>query len=753
MVAVDGRRFAEAIRPYLLPGGYAELNARIDAAGRLSPGAIRACGIEFSLDAAEIKMRVTIRASHRPIMSLDLARPRDRGSQKALPPASLSGYVNLLAGREYRTNDPAGGAAGWQAPVFDFDGALRAGKTVLEGVATYRGQQEVPWQRQDFRLVYDRPEDRVRSSLGDVNYGVRAFQSFRRMGGVAAARNLELQRGRSSAPAAATTLQVERYSRVDIWINGQRYQTLQLAPGRYDIRNFPFALGTNDVELHITDEVGREETIRFPFIFDSALLAAGEQDFSYAGGLLSQVTPSGRSYDPHEPAFSSYHDRGITDQFTAGGTAQGSRRQQMAGATGKWATSLGTLRADLSASRADFAPAGAAARLQYRYTNTAAPGDIHSWSAAATCRSPSFTALGDTAAFNPYMLELGLVYNRRLFWGVLGSFGAGREMGRGDQPDGDTQDVTLSRSFPRGLMASLVFNRRSPAANRTENRIMASISWALGSLDTVIASQDSATDSSRLQWHHSASRRVRSLDGDGVLARDRGGETAQGELHYRDYRFSAGAAGSLVHGSAPGSSASGGASLNAGTALAFAGGSAALSRPITDSFVLVTPHASLEGRPVEVNAGDEVPEAISGPLGPAVLPELSSYEEHGVMLSAPDLPPWTDLGPQPQYVYPGYRSGTRLTAGSGATIIIQGLLVDGAGEPMALEPGDLEELDAPGTPSRGFFTATTGRFAVEGIKPGRVRLVFRNHPKSPILLTIAPGRAGIVDFGLLSLPL
>jgi outer membrane usher protein FimD/PapC len=128
--------------------------------------------------------------------------------------------VNLLAGRTYSEGGPAGLRPGWQPPVFDFDGALRTVGTVLEGIVTYRGDQSVPWQRQDVRLVHDRPKARVRTSLGDVNYGVSGFQSSWLMGGVAVTRSLELQRGRSSAPAAAKTLLLERRSRVEVWING-----------------------------------------------------------------------------------------------------------------------------------------------------------------------------------------------------------------------------------------------------------------------------------------------------------------------------------------------------------------------------------------------------------------------------------------------------------------------------------------------------------------------------------------------------
>jgi outer membrane usher protein len=423
----------------------------------------------------------------------------------------------------------------------------------------------------------------------------------------------------------------------------------------------------------------------------------------------------------------------------------------MYGVISKWAMSFGTLRADLSASRADFAATGSAARLQYRYMDTVSRSDSPSWTAVATYRSPTFTTLGDTFVYNPYALELGLAYSHRLFWKVLGTLGMGKQIGRAGQPDGTSEDLTLYRSFRHGIMASLLLSRRHQSSNRTENRGFLSLTWNFSSLDTVTASHDSTTDDSRLSWHHTASRRVRSADSDLIFSRDRSGYSTQGALHYRDYRFSADTVGSFGRSLLSDSPARSRLSITLGTALAFADGRVAISRPITDSFVIISPHPSLSGQTLEVNSGNGIPAAKTDLLGAAVLPEVLSYDEQRVETTAPKLPPWINLGPQPRYITTAYRSGTLLVAGMGADVIIQGLLVDTAGLPLPSEPGDLQQLDAPELPPLGFFTAKTGRFAVAGLKPGRLRLVLRNYPDSPVVLTIPPRRSGIVDVGTVKL--
>ncbi len=63
-------------------------------------------------------------------------------------------------------------------------------------------------------------------------------------------------------------------------MNGRRVRTVTLEPGRYNLRDLPLASGTNNIQVRVTDDVGRVETIAFPFVFDTNLLIAGEQEFS-----------------------------------------------------------------------------------------------------------------------------------------------------------------------------------------------------------------------------------------------------------------------------------------------------------------------------------------------------------------------------------------------------------------------------------------------------------------------------------------
>jgi outer membrane usher protein len=750
LLALDGEPLARLLQDRLLPERLAELRGKIDAKGLLSVADILASGLGLSFDPATVEARVEIPFALRSLTTLRLARPSRREAVEVTGPAPVSGYLNLLAGRDRFSS--GFGAAGWQPLVVDLDGAMRAFDTVLEGVLTYRQDGAPSWARGDMRLVRDWPERRVRAALGDIAYGTDGFQSALPMGGVVVARNFDLQRYRSSAPGGETSLTLERSSRVEVFVNGQTYRILQLGPGRYDIRDFPFTLGTNDVTLRITDEVGRVEVIRFPFVFDPTLLGAGEHDFSYAVGFASQITASGRSYRSNEPAFSGYHMVGITDQLTVGANVQGSKDELTLGGEARWATTLGTLRADLAASRADVAGTGYAARLQYRYSESPALGAKgRSLAGILTYRSPSFATLANVLLpTNPIKLELGMRYGQLLPLNVYGSVGITRQLGRAGQADTLVADLNLSKRLGKGLVGYLLLSRRHPGGTLGENRVFVSLSWFPGGFGHNLAvSHDTASDRSRVEWHYMPGRRVDAVQADVSADRTADQDSLHGQFRYWGYRFTAVLTEDAFASRRYDTGWDERTSLQFGTALAYADGQFALSRPITDGFLIVARNPALGRTTVEVNTVNDIPQARTGLLGPAVLPEMPSYYPERVTIEAPDAPLGVDLGRQLYYVEPAYRSGTLVVAGTGATVIAQGTVVDASGQPMPLEPCTATLLDAPGAAPIECFTNHAGRFRVPGLRPGGVRLVMTNYPEQPFTLVIPAGSVGLVEVGRL----
>jgi outer membrane usher protein len=81
-----------------------------------------------------------------------------------------------------------------------------------------------------------------------------------------------------------------------------------------------------------------------------------------------------------------------------------------------------------------------------------------------------------------------------------------------------------------------------------------------------------------------------------------------------------------------------------------------------------------------------------------------------------------DLGRDTFQIHPSYRSGTVLDVGTDATVLADGVLVGDDGKPLALLAGKITPLGTPGAAALDFFTNRTGRFRIEGLKPGAYEL-------------------------------
>jgi len=163
----------------------------------------------------------------------------------------------------------------------------------------------------------------------------------------------------------------------------------------------------------------------------------------------------------------------------------------------------------------------------------------------------------------------------------------------------------------------------------------------------------------------------------------------------------------------PLSSPNGILAVNMGTAISFAGGSFALSKPLHDSFVVFDPDRTTGKMPVAfaVDAGTRLMShglPVAAPLG--------SYRKQRLSMDFPDAD--ADVSATIPYIAisPGYRSGYLFKAGIERRFYATGYLVDSAGAPIPLVAGDI--LQADGSLMDQTFTDDAGMFQLFGLTNG-----------------------------------
>jgi outer membrane usher protein len=186
-------------------------------------------------------------------------------------------------------------------------------------------------------------------------------------------------------------------------------------------------------------------------------------------------------------------------------------------------------------------------------------------------------------------------------------------------------------------------------------------------------------------------------------------------------------------------------SLQAGFAIATAGGKVALGRPINDSFMIVSAHRGVGDAPIEVDRTEEGFAARTDWLGPALLSNLSSYNPRAITAVTEAASAGMSLDDSSFRVRPTYRSGYAVTVGSEYTITATGRLVDAQGQPVGLVRGVAKLADGSDEKREvEFFSNARGQFALLGLKPGVWRLTTTGAAPRTFEITVPDDASGLV---------
>ena len=728
-------RLLALLEPRIAPQLVERLRSRLAQQGQIGRSDLEAVGIAIRYDPQSLQLILDIAPASRASRSLTLGNEDERGVVNYVAPADFSAYLNIRGSLDWVQQ---GSDEGLAPPITFLDGAARLGGMVLESEANWQASAPGPdFQRRGTRLVYDDRRNLLRASAGDLRTLARGFQAAPEISGLSVSRFYSLlDPQRIIRPRGSRSFRLDRRSQVEVRVNGQLVRRLELDPGTFDLTDFPFAQGSNDVELTITDDTGRSETVDFDIFLDQAQLAEGLSEFGLYAGVLAPLGGRGPVYSD-DLAFSGFYRRGINDRLTLGANAQADPDGWMGGVEAVVATPIGSLGGFASASHSEGVGSGWASILTFQRTiarNTAGGADV--LSASIETRSRNFSPIGTGLPFNPYRYIAGASYSATISDTVYAGLDARYSRGRDDEPDvGSLRATGGWQISPRlNLTGDFGYDRVGG-----QNRLSAffSLVFRFDRSSSLRADYDSRGDRKRLTYQ--------TYHGTGT-----GAYNFSADIEHSDVGIVTGANGTLFSNRAElgfshfgafegdlGGSTSQRTSLRFGTALAVADGAFSVGRPIQDSFAIVSPHASLRGTDILIEPTGRSAAANSGALGTALQPSLSSYSERNLLITAPDAPLNTDLGEGSFRLLPPYRGGYRLTVGSDYMASVVGRLLNGDGEPISLLSGVAIEDAHPEREPVALFTNSAGRFGATGLAPGRWTIVLNDADQTTFAFTIA----------------
>ena len=285
-------------------------------------------------------------------------------------------------------------ASGLLAPsIFTEAGVLHTGFLYQGADSLPFGQNEQlhgsdNWVRLDTTFTRDFPSKMRSLRIGDVIGTPGPWGNALRVGGVQFASNFSTQPRFVSFPMPSVAGSASLPSTVDLYVDGALRHRQNLNAGPFHIDEVPVVNGAGQMQIVITDILGREQLVTQDFYASAELLRPGLSEYSYSLGALRSGYGF-RSNDYGDSVLLAEHRYGINNNLTAGGRLEISERTKHAAATLSWSSPLsGVINLGLGTSRSNRGT-GNSWLVGYRYRSR----DL-SLSARASGSSENFRAVG-----------------------------------------------------------------------------------------------------------------------------------------------------------------------------------------------------------------------------------------------------------------------------------------------------------------------------------------------------------------------
>ncbi|TVR91795.1 MAG: hypothetical protein EA428_04850 [Spirochaetaceae bacterium] len=759
----DGRADAfwgDTLRPLLQGMTAPQVYAQLQDAEWLTLDLLSAAGLLVEYREAELSAEIRVPAPVQPVQNLSVrgtrTAPRDPRVEPSFFSIALPFYLSAQRvdlGGAFLDPDLTQNRFGIEALP-----SITLGGTVAAAKLNYSVQDD-EFALDNWEAALSRDlAGTTRITAGTARIDALGFQTSQPIMGL----GIERREGIGATPVLAdrfqTSFEIETESVAAIYLNERLIRTSRLAPGSYELSEFPLLPGLNDVRVVITDVYGDERVIRGRVSHAPGLLPRGESEFGVLGGVV------GDDYDILLGR--AYYRRGILDALSGDMYGEASQDAQMLGLNFVGASRIGILELGAAGVYAGEANQEAdqeadewlnaveyAVRAAYRLST---PNYRHlpSLGLTALYRSEGFYAPGTLPNQRPAIVPpwvLTATLNQSLPFGASLVLGSRYTVAAGDASDSASLFAYLAAQLSGNVSARAGLNINDLTGDtEVSGRLSIAVGLGRGSYRGTYHVTDEELDISTTQRFGG-----RSANGSLGVAVDRidpqagTARSAAANVRAANPRAEIAAAARVSPGESllDNSPERSEARVRLGTGLYFANGVVGVGRPTTGSFAVIGKDRSLPRGPVLVNPSGDGAEARTGLLGGAVLSSIPDYYEKPVRIELPDLPIDYALDWSSVVAESGYRSGTGLRVTGARLLYGSGSLVDQDGAAVALRV--IRIFNAEGLVLSS-FTDESGRFVLYDLTPGEYVLRLGDSERS-VEFSLAASEELPLDLGVLVL--
>ncbi len=534
--------------------------------------------------------------------------------------------------------------------------------------------------RDETTFSYASPKSMMVFNAGDIISSGQSWTRPIRMGGIQIRRDFSLRNDIVTDPQLSYSGTAALPTTVDVYVDNLNAWSGTVPPGPFTLTDLPMIDGNGAATIVIRDEAGNEETKKIDFFASETLLGKGRLDFSLEAGVAREDFGSkNSSYGNDRMAIASLR-YGVTDRLTLQGHVEASSDLAAASAgissvlfnRAEFGLSLGAsrfqgktgymghfdLRTELagmdlrfSSTRhsddyADLAYATALAQgsgtTDLDLLRPAKARDVLSLSAPLSSNAFNFSSLGVNLVNLEYADERNTIlsgsYSRRMKWRDANLYVSGfKNFASGDY--GFSARISVPLGKTTNLSSS--FTSDSPGTKTAGLRVDRYLDHDVGSFGYT-ATLDTNADGDLWGQAYGSYR------------------TRYGVIDARLQRMSSGRV-------------SAAAGVEGAVVLTNAGVIA--GNRINDGFAVVD--LGIRDTPVLLH---NQPVAKTGPMGKALVPGLTPYQQNRVSIDPDDLPLNANLNATAMQAVPARHSGVTLRMGRGVSASALVVLRDGAGQ-------------------------------------------------------------------------
>jgi outer membrane usher protein len=171
--------------------------------------------------------------------------------------------------------------------------------------------------RLDTAWTQDFPERMTTLRVGDSISSAGPWGQSVRFGGIQYGTNFNTQPTLITAPMLSARGDAVVPSTVDVFVNGQPVASEQVQPGPFEIEGVPAVNGAGQMQVVVTDALGRQQVVAQPYYSGQTLLRKGLSEYSVEAGAIRR-NYTNRSNDYGDVVGAATYRRGLTDAITAG---------------------------------------------------------------------------------------------------------------------------------------------------------------------------------------------------------------------------------------------------------------------------------------------------------------------------------------------------------------------------------------------------------------------------------------------------